>query len=144
MSFWIFKCNDKGHEHQVQHGDWNDVFSERLPQEWGSAESIKADGELEAGDLLIAYQTDRNEVVGLVEVVKPNQKGKLYVRPIEEYRVRLLPLKKQDERIGKLGAFAQGKIATIYSITTADAWHLLNVVKAQSVLQQVLGRASTN
>lgn len=140
MSFWVYKCNDTDHPDQVVHGDWEHVFGARKTVEWGSTEYSPNLEKLSPGDLLIAYQTERNEVVGLAEVVrfKPvGQHKQLYVQALKRFGVPLRPLKKIDARIRDLDAFKAGPIRTIYPITTSDAWHLLEVVKAQRQLDSL-------
>lgn len=137
MSFWVYKCNDTDHPDQVVHGDWEYVFGAQKPVQWGSTEYTSDLEKLSAGDLLIAYQTERNEVVGLAEVIRFKQVGQhkqLYVQSLERFGVALRPLKKIDARIREMDAFKAGPIRTIYRITTSDAWHLLAVVKAQAQL----------
>ena len=138
MSFWVYKCNDTDHPDQVVHGDWEHVSGARKPVEWGSTEYSSDLKKLAIGDLLIAYQTERNEVVGLAEVVqfKPfGQYQRLYVQAVERFGVLLRPLKKIDARIRAMDAFKAGPIRTIYPITTSEAWHLIAVIKAQRQLQ---------
>jgi len=141
MSFWVYKCNDTEHADQVVHGDWEDVFRARKPVQWGSTKYSPTLDKLSPGDLLIAYQTERNEVVGLAEVVRftlVGQYRQLYVQALERFGVALRPLKKIDARIRELDAFKAGPIRTIYPISTSDAWHLLEVVKAHRRLQSLL------
>lgn len=134
MSFWVYKCNDTGHKDQVVHGDWEYVFHAKTPVGWGNTKDSPDLEDLSAGDLVIAFQSERNEVVGLAEVVRLKPVGKHkqpLLKALEHDGVELRPLKKIDERIRGMDAFKPGKIQTIYDITTSDAWHLIAVVKAQ-------------
>lgn len=145
MSFWVYKCNANDHPSHVCRGDWEEVFSQNRPMPWGKTEFIPAFRKLSVGDLVIAYQTDRNEIIGLAEVVKLrryDEHQELIVRPVERIGVHVRPLKKLDKRIAALSCFKQAKIATIYDISTADAWHLLNVAVAQAGIQKAIYSAS--
>lgn len=140
MSFWVYKCNAKEHPNHVCSGDWDAVFSRSGSRRWGTTEDIPAFRNLNKGDLVIAYQTDRNELVGLVEVVKMKKRGQfldVIVQPVEEVRVKLRPLKGIDARVAALSIFKQGNEGTVYPVSTTDAWHLMNVAKAQSLMNRV-------
>ena len=134
MKYWIYKCNGKNMPHQVDYGDWNDVFGRRAATEWGSTELT---GDLErvaVGDLLIAHQTDRNELVGLVRAERFRSKGKhriLEVIPVREIRAKVRPLKKSDPRIAVIPALRAGPIQTIYPIAKGDAERLLAVASRE-------------
>src|SRR5262245_15386026 len=108
MSFWVYKCNAKDHPSHVCVGNWNLFFKNDGAREWGSSEFIPAFLKLRPGDLIIAYQTDRNEIVGLAEVIKfrsRNEYRDLILRPVEKLGVRVRPLKKLDKRIAALSCF---------------------------------------
>lgn len=126
MKHWVYKCNALDTPWPT-YGDWDEVFALPRGRSWGD-ETLKGVGEVSAGDTLLAYQTDRNELVGTVLVVStPKVKGlkRLVVRPLEEIRVKVRPLKASDARISGMWALAGGEIRTAYAITTSDARHLL-------------------
>ena len=142
MSFRVYKCNAKDLPHQVAVGDWDYVF-ERKSTDWGST-GLKNVDKVSAGDVLFAYQTDRSELVGIVEVLSvnaPEAANRLVVRPLEELRISMPRLKKLDGRIKNLKACKSGVIATVYSISTWEALHLLDVARSVSLLDELTEEA---
>lgn len=149
--FWVYKCNSRGGPHQRAWGDWADVFEDNKPQPWGSTEWMrKSESErVESGDIIIAYQTDRNELVGLARVVGWKRRGQfedLILKPLITIGVKVRPLKESDPSIAAIPAFKPGPIQTIYEISDKDAGHLLKAAlkalksnKARSQLKKVLG-----
>lgn len=65
---WIYKCNSKGREHQRTYGDWSDVFASQSARVWGTTRVIPELAKANIGDTVLAYQTDRNELVGVARV----------------------------------------------------------------------------
>lgn len=132
MGWWIYKCNSKKPPPQVDIGDWAVFFESDDISQWGSSEWIRGLTSLTPGDRIIAYQTDRKELVGLAEVVqiRPHRSRNkvhhyLYLKPLEKIGVRVPPLKKADPRIAAIPALKPGPIQTLYSITASDARRLL-------------------
>ncbi len=124
MAWWVYKCNSKGLPHQSAWGDWNDFFQGN-DKRWGNTQWVPALGALNKGDKIIAYQTDRNELVGIVEVSQSCAvDGYLYLQPIEIIGVKVRPLK-TDPNIAAIPAFKPGPIKTLYEISSADAERLL-------------------
>jgi hypothetical protein len=131
MPWWIYKCNSKQLEYQNAWGDWYDFFYGDPSQHWGSTEWTPALAELKKGDMIIAYQTDRNELVGLAQVRQPCEDDTyLYLDPVEIIRVKVRPLKKSDPKIAAIPALQPGPIKTIYDISTSDARRLLKAAGA--------------
>lgn len=82
-----------------------------------------------AGDTILAYQTDRNELVGIARVVgwKPDGKYKrLILRPVATIGVRVRPLKEMNPQVARIPALQPGPIRTLYHIDPADAKALVN------------------
>lgn len=126
--FWIYKCNTGNHPYQVVYGDWNDFFLEAGPSEWGSTEWVPALADARLGDTILAYQTDRNELVGLAKVraLRPRDRFfDLILKPIRKIGVKVRPLKALDPKIAAIPALQPGPIRTLYSITEPDAKRLL-------------------
>lgn len=150
MSFWIYKCNAKPQPRQshLPTGDWDDVFNKKKEMRWGSSRYIpRLVQELRPDDLIIAYQTDRTELVGIAELVDIKKVGDrldIILAAIEDIRVQLPQLKRLDPTIESLSAFKKGAFSTLYRISTADAWHLLNVAKAQAAIQRLTRPATKN
>jgi hypothetical protein len=133
--YWIYKCNSRGGEHQVAEGDWNEVFSSAGATDWGSTEWIPQLKEAARGDLILAYQTNRNELVGLARVERVEKRGRyldLYLEPVEELRVKVRPLKQASERINQIPALQPGPIKTLYDISKIDAEWLLHAARKAS------------
>jgi len=134
MAYWIYKCNAKEHPYQVSFGDWDEVFSRDGDSSWGSTEWVPELTKARPGDVVLAYQTDRNELVGVAEVVRLQLREEfhdLILRPVEELRVKVRPLKKASRAIARIPALQPGPIHTLYSISASDARKLLRAAKAE-------------
>jgi predicted Zn-ribbon and HTH transcriptional regulator len=133
MAFWIYKCNARSPEYANATGDWSYVFEHSEAVPWGNTTLSGVDA-IERGDILLAFQTDRNELVGLVDVValKPLKDGhrRLVVRRGERIGAKVLPLKKKDTKIAGIPALQGGPIRTAYAISEVDARRLLTAARA--------------
>jgi len=130
MAWWIYKCNANRKPHQVVWGDWDDFFDDpRI--EWGSTQRIPALAKLSPGDMVIAYQTDRNELVGVTKVKPFRKRGRyldLYLEPIEEIRARVRPLK-ADPKIAAIPALMSRARTTLYPMSASEAQTLLRAAR---------------
>lgn len=129
MTCWIYKCNSRNRSHQVTYGDWDRFFTDPGNGQWGSTEWVPKLAKAHHGDVILAYQTDRNELVGIAEVIALRRRGSykdLILRPLEELRVKVRPLKKQSIAIARIPALQPGPIQTLYSISEADFNRLLH------------------
>ncbi len=127
-AFWVYKCNNKNREYQRTWGDWAEVFESTEAQWWGSTKIVPDLARAKVGDTVIAYQTDRNELVGVARVVtwKPQGKyKKLVLKPIHRIGVRVRPLKEANARVARIPALQPGQIRTLYPISQTDAHTLL-------------------
>lgn len=131
MSYWVYKCNARAPDYAGSWGDWwEHVFEPGDERPWGLT-TLKGVGDIRIGDVLLAYQTDRNELVGTARVTGFEPDGKqrrIVIEPTEIIRAKVRPLK-SDSRIGALSAFAPGDIRTAYSIDPDDALHLLRAAR---------------
>ena len=126
MSWWVYKCNSRQHEYQREYGDWRDLFGKNQTDDWGSSELVPDLARLKRGDMVIAYQTDRNELVGIAEVHQTCERDTyLYLTPIKTIGAKVRPLKKSDPEIASIPALQPGPVKTIYEISTHDAQILL-------------------
>lgn len=128
MAWWIYKCNNQQHPNQVAYGDWREFFDVGGVTSWGSNERVPALEQLTPGDMVIAYQTDRNELVGLTKVDSFRRRGgflDLYLEPLEEIGVKVRPLKKSNPGVAAIPGLQPGPIKTVYDISTSDAKTLL-------------------
>ena len=84
---------------------------------------------------LLAYQTNRNELVGTARVLgfKASEGSRhLVVRPLEKIGNKVRPLKKADSRIDRIPALQGGEIKTLYEIAQSDALYFLRAAKPAS------------
>jgi hypothetical protein len=126
--FWIYKCNSLQRPHQIAYGDWNDFFVGAHERKWGSTEFVPALSNARRGDTILAYQTNRNELVGLAKVTALHSRGRyldLILRPMKKIGVKVRPLKESDRKIAAIPALQPGPIQTLYDITPTDANRLL-------------------
>jgi len=131
MKWWMYKCNSRNLPHQRAYGDWRDFFDMGKEQHWGTTDWIPALADLNVGDLIIAYQTNRNELAGLAKVTQTSQKdGYIYLKPLESINVRVRPLKKANPNIASIQALQPGPIKTIYPISDTDARQLLKAARS--------------
>ena len=126
-SWWIYKCNGLGMNYQRAVGDWQDYFAGDRRKQWGSTKWTPPLEALRKGDMIIAYQTDRNALMGLLRVRQTCEKDTyLYLDVVESVTpVRVRPLKRSDRQIAIIQALQPGPIRTIYEISYADAKRLL-------------------
>jgi hypothetical protein len=138
MSYWVYKCNARAPSYAGSWGDWwADVFEPGGERVWGLT-TLKGVDRVRVGDVLLAYQTDRNELVGTVGTArvtsfKPDGADRrIVIVPTEIIRAKVRPLKR-DPRIRALSALAPGDIRTAYEIGPGDALHLLRAARESLV-----------
>ena len=137
MSWWIYKCNNLGHEHQRVWGDWDDLWANPNGRSWGTTDDIPALAELGTGDSVIAYQTNRNELVGITRVTQSCEADThLYLRPVERIGAKVKPLKQADPVVARIPALQPGVIRTVYPISRADAERLLSAARGAATRTQ--------
>ncbi len=129
MRFWVYKCNSLGLPYQRSWGDWADFFAAAKPRWWGFANLTPELNKLRPGDIILAYQTNRNELVGLAKVLRWEQHrwhGRVPIlEPLHFVGVRVRPLKKSNPKIAAIPAFQGGPIRTLYEISARDTRRLL-------------------
>ena len=126
--FWIYKCNSLQRPHQITYGDWNDFFVGGHERRWGTTEEVPSLSNARRGHTILAYQTNRNELVGLAKVMALRPHGEyfdLILRPMKKIGVKVRPLKQSDKKIASIRALQPGPIRTLYDITPMDAKRLL-------------------
>lgn len=134
MRYWVYKCNARNPDYARAWGDWRaHVFSQPGVVRWGDT-SLRGVDQIEKGDTLIAYQTDRNELVGLVHVVElQSMKGglrRLMVKRGELIGAKVRALKIRYPKLASIRALKGGEIRTAYEIADTDARHLLAAARA--------------
>jgi hypothetical protein len=127
VAWWVYKCNKRNNSYQRAYGDWEEFFSPHGSDDhWGCVEWTPGLRVLAVGDMVIAYQTDRNELVGIAKVRQScDVNGYLYLTPVARVGVKVRSLKLLDPRIADIPAFRPGPIKTVYSLSRADAELLL-------------------
>ena len=129
MAWWIYKCNSRKAPHQVAWGDWDFVFDRKRSTSWGNTEWAPDLEKMHPNDLVIAYQSNRNELVGIAKVDRFKAKGnnyEVYLSPMERIGAKVRPLKKADAKVAAIPALRPGPIQTIYAISSSDAKILLD------------------
>ncbi len=145
MPFWIYKCNGKDRDYQRTYGDWAEVFERTEAQWWGTTKVVPELANASVGDTVLAYQTDRNELVGIARVVAWKRQGqykRLVLKPIRTIGVRVRALKEANARVAQIPALQPGPIRTLYPISGADARALLKAAGAH--LAQAAGESEVN
>jgi hypothetical protein len=130
MAYWMYKCNSSRPPSWVYRGDWLDFFADPYGGEWGSSKFVPDLARPRPGDTIIAYQTNRNELVGLATVVRHRQQD-LILKPVETIGAKIRPLK-ASSAIARIPALQGGRVATLYSISTGDARRLLRAARRQA------------
>lgn len=93
MRYWLYKCNTEGGPAGYW-GHWRTmVFHKKSATEWGGHYATRStasrsyiENDAAPGDVVVAYQTDDQEVVGfcvISNVKGPSGDKKLYLKPIE-------------------------------------------------------------
>ena len=121
--YWIYKCNSRNHPDQVVHGDWNYVFERKGPVEWGSTKYVPGLLRAQPGDIILAHQTDRNELVGIARVERHRKRGKyieLMIKPVRRIGKKVRPMKEANKRVAAIPALKAGPIRTLYPISEQD------------------------
>jgi hypothetical protein len=126
MSFWIYKCNARRSPGHYK-GDWDDVFVTDAPTDWGSVKDLPQLSQAQPGDQVIALQSDRNELVGVAVVVGRDRNRNLVLRPEQQLRIKVRPLKKRSRGVARIPALQPGPVQTLYAISDTDAKLLLRV-----------------
>src|SRR5205823_10664367 len=95
---------------------------------WGRLSTLPELAELRRNDTVLAYQSDRNELVGVARVTGfVRKRGGLHlgIQPREVIGAKVRPLKKQDRRVASIPALQQGPVRTLYKMNAPDASYLL-------------------
>ena len=90
---------------------------------------------MRVGDKILAFQSNRNELVGIARVVALKSRGGLFLSPIRRIGLKVKPLK-SDRRIAAIPAFQRGPIRTLYPIDKSDAQVLLRIADLRLRLER--------
>src|SRR3990172_2696954 len=140
---WVYKCNARNLPHQRSYGDWERFFDDPGDGRWGGTWGIGNPAsrkilleKMQAGDLILAYQTDRRAAIGICELIElvETEEGEteMLLAPRERFTspVDILSLKKSDPSVATIGAFRQGQVQTLYETSQEEAQTLLRVCGA--------------
>lgn len=139
---WVYKCNASKHSRQMSQGDWSYFFTLPQPHQWGGSMTMRSASSLDilrnrmaAGDLVLAWQTNRRRAVGLCRVRGlddwpdggETQRAMILELVGEPFSppVPLLDMRRQDEQLGRVRAFRQGQVSTLYETSPGEAAILL-------------------
>jgi len=126
MRWWVYKCNSFGRIRSDVRGDWAADFDWWADDcEWGELDALPDLENLKIGHRIIAQQTDRHEIVGVLEVASLDRR-RVRLRPLLRFAgVDLRSLRRRDRKLRKMRAFAPGRIATLYRMAASEAKYLL-------------------
>ena len=79
---YVYKCRNDPNTEFSAYGDWSSVFDSSGPVMWGGTWATKHptsleifESELQSGDLILAWQTDKRAAIGIAEVVGFKMRG---------------------------------------------------------------------
>lgn len=136
---WIYK-NNANQQAGLSWGDWEDFFAEGEATTWGSTEMIGRQNrgpafEMQPGDQVLCWQTNRRAAIGLAAVVElaeyADANGTIQrdfvLDPVERFPtpVPLLDMRASDPELAAVPVFQQGNVATLYRTTAQQATVLL-------------------
>ena len=137
MTCYVYKCNCRNDPHQNHYGDRRTLFDRTTDGRrcrWGTPDVVPALSQLIEGDNILAYQTDRNSLIGLVVVDgwgAEDGRQYVYLRPrirLGQDGVKVRPMK-VDPVIDAIHAFATNEVKTLYDIDSSDAEYILNAAR---------------
>lgn len=136
LRLWVYKCNAKADAQ----GDWNYFFDEMDGQgEWGGTWCINNHASrkiirerLQVGDLVLAWQTDKQAAYGLCRVAALEDHGEetgIVLETVMRFAqpVKLLGWKERSPALENGKAFRQGNAGTIFETTPAEAAEILRI-----------------
>lgn len=136
-ALFVYKCRNDPDAGNTSFGDWFDVLAEKRAFIWGGAWATAQprsrrlfEEELAAGDLILAWQSDRQAAVGVCKVdsFKSTTRGQeVLFRWIERFDppMHINEEKRTNPRLAAVRAFKQGNAGTLYPTTRAEARVLL-------------------
>ena len=141
MRLWVYKVNID--QENAAYGDWEQLFAQLrstgTAQPWGGTWATNKPSdqrrftELERGDHILAWQSNRQVAVGFLEVDRVERGGQdVYLTEIKHFAtpVPLNKLKNAYPELRDVSAFKQGHAGTLYSTTAGEAKPLRKVCAA--------------
>jgi hypothetical protein len=133
MASWVYKCNNRKKWHGPNYiGDWAEFFEDRANPEdtWGQVRQIPKLAQLQPRDTVFAYQTERNELVGVLTMIRLNRQGEIVLKVKERLGIKMRPLKGQYAAVSAMPAFKQGPKETLHHLSPTEAQLLLRLARA--------------
>ena len=128
-NLWVYKCNRNEQEFARAFGNWRDVFRTAKTQTWGgswctgnNASKHFMNDVMRDGDLVLAYQTDDRNIVGVCRLEKitgQRNKRRIWLKPVHRFPspIAIHELKTQIPELRTVKAFNGGFPQTIYSVS---------------------------
>jgi hypothetical protein len=128
MNWWVYRCNKNSNPYNNAWGDWLQFFAGDLPPNgrWGLTSVCRVLAALRPGDMVLAYQTDRDELVGLAKMMR-FEGQEVHLEPVTKFGrgLRIRRLKNQYPDIAEIRAFQEP--GTLYSIAEYHAKNLIEI-----------------
>jgi hypothetical protein len=136
-ALYVYKCRNDPTGGNVSYGDWFDVLVDNRPFMWGGAWATAQprsrrlfEEDLAVGDLILAWQSDRQAAVGVCKVdsFKSTKRGQeVMLKWLDRFDppVHINQAKRSNQRLAAVRAFKQGNAGTLYPTTRPEAWVLL-------------------
>ncbi|MGB9623809.1 MAG: protein NO VEIN domain-containing protein [Phycisphaerae bacterium] len=152
---WVYKCNARG---QWASGDWALFFDDPDSGEWGNtrdhihnpAARKIAREEMQRGDLVLAYQTDRRTAIGLCEVVKLKKDADgevtIFLKPLERFPepVPIHDMKRSNPGLREVRALRPAVVQALYETSPEEARTLLEACGAATRLEAQVARPAAH
>lgn len=147
LALWVYKCNATS----SAQGDWDYFFDEVGGQgegEWGGTWCINNHASrkiirerLQVGDLVLAWQTDKQAAHGLCRVAALEDDGQeiaIILASVMRFAqpVKLLEWKERSPALANGKAFRKGNAGTIFETTPAEAAEILRICEVDLAVLQ--------
>jgi hypothetical protein len=136
-SLYVYKCRNDPQTENAAYGDWQSRLTHRSSFPWGGAWATRSaysrrlfEDELVVGDLILAWQVDKQFAVGVAEVTgfKSTRRGQeVLLKWLEVFAtpVPINALKRTNQGLQNVKAFKRCFTATLYDTTKQEARILL-------------------
>lgn len=131
-NLWVYKCNRNSQDFATAKGDWDEVFQKTGPTKWGGSWCTSnpvskhiLNEEMAAGDLILAYQTDDRQIVGVCRVHRiegERNERNLWLKPIHRFvpTVSVHELKATNSALRRVAAFSRAFPQMIYAVSREE------------------------
>jgi EVE domain len=146
-AIWLYKCNAWVTDDGEVMNDWGEVFGSKNETEWGGewctgnpvSQRIFRE-EIAAEDLVLCYQTNDREIVGICEAtrfadnISGDKPGRtVYLKPVEKFAipVKIHDLKKTSPTLQNVRTLQPALVRAIYELNDEEAQLLLSTCKSK-------------